>query len=77
MNYILKYCLIFVFITDGTGGSERTTSFMVSEGIWIPPSGWNGPSASLYTSFDSSDGLVLMEGSVQMDQVPLVPGKVY
>ena len=67
------------FITDGVGGSElieQTTSLMVTEGMWSPPSDWSGPSAALYRSFDSSDGLVLIEASVLLSNVPLVTGKV-
>ena len=67
------------FITDEAKGSElieQTISFMITEGIWIPPASWTGPSASLYRSFDSSNGLVLMEGSVLISNVTLVAGKV-
>ena len=38
--------------------------------------GWSGPDAILYQSFDSPDGLVLMEGSELVGSVPLVSGQV-
>ena len=67
-------------MTSGAGTSElveQTTSLMVTDGTWNQPSGWNGPFAVLYRSFDSSDGLVLMEGNEAADiPVPLVAGKV-
>ena len=44
--------------------------------IWNKPSGWTGPEAALYLSFDDSYGLVLWQGTVQMPEVPLVSGKV-
>ena len=44
---------------------------------WTPPINWTGPCAVLYQSFDSSYGLVLMEGNqTTSDPVPLVSGKV-
>ena len=56
---------------------EQTTSFLVTEGTWAAPSRWTGPPAVLYRSFDSSDGLVLMEGTeATLDSVTLVSGKV-
>ena len=80
LNEFYSENIAYVFcITDKAGGSElieQTTSLIVTEGIWIPPSGWNGPSAALYRSFDISDGLVLMEGYVLMSNVTLVAGKV-
>ena len=59
--------------------NETTTEITtVSNGIWTPPSNWTGPGAILYQSFDSSDGLELMEGnqSAAMNSVPLVSGMV-
>ena len=48
-----------------------------SDGSWIPPSSWTGPSAVIYQNFDSSDGFGLMEGTqAASDSVPLVSGKV-
>ena len=55
----------------------ETTTGSASNGIWNPRSGWTGPSAVLYQSFDSSDGFVLMEGTQNASvPVPLVSGKV-
>ena len=39
-------------------------------------SGWSGPDAVLYKSFDSPDGLILMESSELVGPVPLVAGQV-
>ena len=48
-----------------------------SNGSWIPPPCWTGPSPILYQSFDSSDGFVLKEGTQNPSvPVPLVSGKV-
>ena len=44
--------------------------------IWNKPSGWTGPEAALYHSFDDSYGLVLWQGTMQMSEVPLVSQKV-
>ena len=55
---------------------DQTTSLMVSKGGWNSPSGWTGPPAALYRSFDTSDGLILVEGSSQIEPIPLVTGKV-
>ena len=51
---------------------------MVTERTWIRASGWTGPGAVLYRSFDSSDGLFLMEGTeaAETNSVLLVAGKV-
>ena len=38
--------------------------------------GWSTPDAVLYQSFDSPDGLVLMESSEPVGPVPLVTGQV-
>ena len=45
---------------------------------WIPSSNWTGPSAVLYQSFDSSEGVILMEKTepAAMNCVLLVSGKV-
>ena len=37
---------------------------------------WTGPKIALYESFDASTGLFLMEGTKQVDSVPMVSGKV-
>ena len=42
----------------------------------IKPPDWFGPEAAFYHSFDDAVGLVLWEGTVQVSEVPLVPGKV-
>ena len=65
-------------MTDETFGiMDQTTSVMVSEDeTWNPQSGWTGPSAVLYRSFDNSHGLVLMERSHQISQFNLVSGMV-
>ena len=47
-----------------------------SDGSWIPPSSWRGPSAAFYQSFDNSDGFVLGETHATSDPVPLMSGKV-
>ena len=44
--------------------------------VSVVNSGWSGPDAVLYWSFDSPDGLVLMEGSEPVGSVPLVSGQV-
>ena len=57
--------------------SSQLSDIDQSNGSWIPPSNWTGPSAVFYQSFDSSDGFVLMEGTRNAsDSVPLVSGKV-
>ena len=43
---------------------------------WREPICWTGPEVAMYESFDASGGLVLMEGSQQVDSVLLVLGKV-
>ena len=48
----------------------------ISDEAWNPPSNWNGTGAVLYRHFDSSCDLVLMEGSQQMNIIPLITGKV-
>ena len=68
-------------MASGAGTSElvdQTTSLMVTGGTWNQPSGWTGPPAVLYRSFDSLDGLVLMEGTepAEINPVHLVSGKV-
>ena len=59
--------------TDETTSEISTTS----NGNWNPPSNWTGPHAVLYQSFDSSDGIILKEGTQNAsDPVPVVFGKV-
>ena len=48
----------------------------VSGETWSAPSGWTGPCAGLYYSFDVSDLLILMEGTQQMDSPSIVFWKV-
>ena len=55
---------------------DKTASEKVSCKTWAPPSGWTGPDAVLYRGFCDSDGLVLMEGTSQLNYLPLVSGKV-
>ena len=43
---------------------------------WNVPTCWTGPKDVFYLNFDSSDGLVLMEGSEEVNYTPLVIGKV-
>ena len=43
---------------------------------WREPFCWTGPKVALYENFDASSGLVLMEGTKQVDSVPLASGKV-
>ena len=74
----LHFCIVLP-VTGATEISEtETTSFISTERTWIQISGWTGPDAVLYWSFDSSDGLVLMEGTeaTEIKPVPLVSGKV-
>ena len=83
-----KVCLVvqhklqftnIIFINEvytGTETSDLTGKTAVFDKFWFPPFGWTGPDTALYRSFDSSDGLVLMEGTQQMGPIPLVPGKV-
>ena len=47
-----------------------------SDEAWNPPSNWTGPQAVLYRHFDSFCDLTFMEGTQQMNIVPLVSGKV-
>ena len=47
----------------------------VSTGPWTPPCRWSGPDPAFYQSFDSLDGLVLMEGTEQIS-LPGISGKV-
>ena len=44
---------------------------------WIPPANWTGPDAAIYLSFDSSAGLMFMEGSVEMASAPIIVGKLW
>ena len=46
------------------------------EVIWNKPPDWCGPEPVLYQSFDTSAGLILWEGAVQISEVPLISGKV-
>ena len=46
------------------------------EGILNKPPDCSGPEAAFYHSFDTSDGLVMWEGTQQIGEVPLVSGKV-
>ena len=64
--------------TEITTVTETTTDVTTaSNGNRNLPSGWTGPSAVLYQSFDSSDGLFLKEGTqTASNPVPLVSGKV-
>ena len=55
---------------------EGTTSAMGAYGAWNPLSSWNGPPAVFYRSFDDPDGLILMEGTVRVNQIALVSEKV-
>ena len=64
-------------VTENFNAIDTITLPTVIDEIWIQPSGWTGPDATLYRSFDSSDGLVLIEGSVQMSFLPLVSVKVH
>ena len=43
---------------------------------WILQVGWNGTCPVLYMSFDTLDGLAVMEGTSQIDYVSVVQGKV-
>ena len=68
-------------MTSEAGSSElieQTTSFMATERTRIQTSGWTGPAAALYMSFDSLDGLDVMEGTetAEINSVHLVSGKV-
>ena len=45
-------------------------------GFWNKLPDWSVPEASFYQNFDTSDGLVLWEGTNQTCNVPHVPGKV-
>ena len=45
-------------------------------GKWTEADGWTGPEPVLYWSFDSLDGLMLMEGTEQRDYDALTEGKV-
>ena len=42
---------------------------------WVPPEGWTGPQPAAHRSFDTADGLVLMEGTQPAD-FPFIEGKV-
>ena len=55
---------------------DRTTSLMVPDESWNPSYEWDGPPTTFYRSFDGPDGLNLMEGTVQVDHITLVSGKV-
>ena len=53
------------------------TSAGISSETWIPPTNWTGPNATLYWSFDRTDGIVLVEGTQMIcTTVPLVTGQV-
>ena len=55
---------------------DETTSVKVSCKKKTALSGWTGPDAAIYRSFDSSDCLVLMEGITKINYLHLVSGKV-
>ena len=50
--------------------------FAVVSTTWTQPPGWTGSNAVLYQSFDSSDGVVLKEGTTKRDNIPRICGKV-
>ena len=67
------YCIIF------TNQEIQLIESQQSEAIaWSRPPGWTGPDPVLYWSFDTLDGLVLMEGTQQADNnsFTLTDGKV-
>ena len=75
--------LFFWFLDEKS--EEKPANYIEIDFLWIyiiiklilvGRSGWSEPDAVLYQSFDSPDGLVLMEGSEPMSPVPLVPGLV-
>ena len=73
--FTLRHYFYYVIVVTEES-LDKATSTKVSCKPWTPPSGWTGPSAALYRTFDSLDGLVLMEGIQQIGAVPPVSGKV-
>ena len=65
-----------IFLKTFSGHISVELNTEVCGGIWRKPADWSGPEPALYKSFDTSDGLVLWEGIMQMSEFPLVPGKV-
>ena len=75
----INCCLVSGQQPDGIDQPDETTTEITTplNGNWNPPSGWTGPSAAIYQSFDRSDELVLKEGTqTTSNSVPLVSGKV-
>ena len=76
MNFnsnFIRFVDIFKFYEDSISHLVNEPS---SDEAWNPPCNWDGPEVVLYRSFDKSDGLDFMEGTQQMNIVPLVSGKV-
>ena len=48
----------------------------IIEGWGLQPR-WKGPKAVLYVSLDDSDRLVFMEGTQELNHIPLVSGQVF
>ena len=58
-------------------GLELIIFAMLSEGIsWFLPNGWIGLYPVLYCSFDTPEGLIMMEETYEKNFAPLVSGKV-
>ena len=59
---------------------ESTTSLTVeseeSDVFWDQPPEWAGPVPILYQSFDTSQNIILMEGTQQRNLITLIAGKV-
>ena len=64
------------YTLNNSSKKESYEFYSVMFFISVVKSGWSGPDAVRYQSFDSPDGLVVMESSEFLRSVPLVSGQV-
>ena len=71
-RWVVCHFLVYVSFVQ----SSLSECIADSIGTWTPPCPWTGPYPVKYWSFDTLDGLVLMEGPVKSNFSALTPGKV-
>ena len=73
VNQTKVQCLL----TETTIGIPVYSSRSIQDPVgWSEPDGWTGPDPVLYWSFNTLDGLTLMEETQQADYDALTDGKV-
>ena len=73
VNQTKVQCLL----TETTIGIPVYSSGSIQGSVgWLEPDGWTGPDPVLYWSFNTLDGLTLMEETQQADYDALTDGKV-